>query len=131
MLTDQAARDAVLPPELRGRPLEDSLVVAALERWAAGQAAAILAGLFIVAAVVTAAGGHPDAGHVGTAPRARDVRPSRTATRRPAEVTVTTQHRTRAGLLRQRGSERPAETLRTPVAWSAVRGGWARLPPRS
>jgi MFS family permease len=54
VLTDQVARDAVLPPELRGRPLEDGLVVAALERWAAGQAASILAGLFIVAAVVTA-----------------------------------------------------------------------------
>ena len=54
VLTDQAARDAVLPPELRGRPLEDGLVVAALERWAAGEAAAILAGLFIVAAIVTA-----------------------------------------------------------------------------
>jgi MFS family permease len=54
VLTDQAARDAVLPPELQGRPLQDGLVVAALERWAAGQAAAILAGLFIVAAVVTA-----------------------------------------------------------------------------
>ncbi len=54
VLTDQAARDTVLPPELRGRPLEDGLVVAALERWAAGQAASILAGLFVVAAVVTA-----------------------------------------------------------------------------
>jgi len=54
VLTDQAARDAVLPPELRGRPLEDGLVVAALERWAAGEAASILAGLFVVAAVVTA-----------------------------------------------------------------------------
>ena len=54
VLTDQAARDAVLPPELRGRPLEDGLVVAALERWAAGEAASILAGLFLVAAVVTA-----------------------------------------------------------------------------
>jgi MFS family permease len=54
VLSDQAARDAVLPPELRGRSLEDGLVVAALERWAAGEAATILAGLFIVAAVVTA-----------------------------------------------------------------------------
>jgi MFS family permease len=54
VLTDQGARDAVLPAALRGRPLEDGLVVAALERWAAGQAAAILAGLFIVAAAVTA-----------------------------------------------------------------------------
>jgi len=54
VLTDQAARDAVLPPDLRGRPLEDFLVVNALEHWAAGQAAGILAGIFLVAAVVTA-----------------------------------------------------------------------------
>lgn len=55
VLTDQAARDAVLPPSLRGRPLEDGLVVDALERWASGQAASILAGLFLVAAVVMVA----------------------------------------------------------------------------
>lgn len=55
VLTDAAARDAVLPPALRGRPLEDGLVVAALETWAAGQAATILAQLFLVAAAVTAA----------------------------------------------------------------------------
>ena len=55
VLTDQAARDAVLPPELQGRPLQDGLVVNALEKWAAGQAASILAGIFLVAALVTAA----------------------------------------------------------------------------
>jgi hypothetical protein len=54
VLTDQAARDAVLPPALRGRPLEDYLVIDALERWASGQAASILAWTFVVAAVVTA-----------------------------------------------------------------------------
>jgi MFS family permease len=54
VLTDQAARDAVLPPALRGRPLQDYLVVDALERWASGQAASILAWTFVVAAVVTA-----------------------------------------------------------------------------
>jgi hypothetical protein len=37
---------------LRGRPLQDTLVVDALERWASGEAAAILAALFAVAAVV-------------------------------------------------------------------------------
>jgi MFS family permease len=52
VLVDAAARDAVLPPALRGRPLEDTLVVDALERWAAGEAAAILAGLFTVAALI-------------------------------------------------------------------------------
>jgi hypothetical protein len=55
VLTDQAARDAVLPPELRGRPLQDGLVVDVLERWAAGEASAILSGLFAVAAIVTLA----------------------------------------------------------------------------
>ena len=54
VLTDQAARDAVLPPALQGRPLQDYLVVDALERWAAGQAADILSALFVVAAIVTA-----------------------------------------------------------------------------
>jgi MFS family permease len=54
VLTDPAARDAVLPTALRGRPLEDYLVVDALERWASDQAAGILSALFIVAAVVTA-----------------------------------------------------------------------------
>jgi hypothetical protein len=52
VLSDAAARDAVLPPELRGRPLQDGLVVDVLERWASEQAAGILAGLFAVAAVV-------------------------------------------------------------------------------
>jgi len=52
VLTDQAARDAVLPSALRGRPLADPLVVDVLERWASEQAASILAGLFLVAALV-------------------------------------------------------------------------------
>jgi MFS family permease len=54
VLTDQQTRDAVLPPSLQGRPLEDYLVVNALESWAAGQAASIMSALFLVAAVVTA-----------------------------------------------------------------------------
>ncbi len=54
VLTDQSARDAILPAALRGRPLQDYLVVDALERWAAGQAADILSTLFVVAAAVTA-----------------------------------------------------------------------------
>ncbi len=54
VLTDPVARDAVLPAALRGRPLQDYLVVDALERWAADQAAGILATLFLVAAIVTA-----------------------------------------------------------------------------
>jgi MFS family permease len=54
VLVDQAARDAALPATLQGRPLEDYLVVGALEKWAAGQAAGILGTLFLVAAGVTA-----------------------------------------------------------------------------
>lgn len=54
VLTDQQARDAILPAHLQGRPLQDFLVVDVLEAWAADQAAAILAGLFITAAAVTA-----------------------------------------------------------------------------
>lgn len=53
VLTDAGARDAVLPAYLRGRSIEDGLVVDALERWAATQAATILSGLFLVAAGVT------------------------------------------------------------------------------
>ena len=51
---DQAFRDSILPAALRGRPLDDGLVVDALEKWAANQGAGILAGLFLVAAAVTA-----------------------------------------------------------------------------
>ena len=54
VLVDQQARDAVLPPALQGRPLEDYLVVNALEAWAANEAATILSTLFLVAAAVTA-----------------------------------------------------------------------------
>jgi MFS family permease len=44
---------AVVPPDLAGRSLEDGLVVQALEAWAAGEAARILGGVFLVGAVVT------------------------------------------------------------------------------
>ncbi len=44
-----------IPPELQDRPLQDGLVVEALEAWAAGEAARIMVGVFLVAAVVTAA----------------------------------------------------------------------------
>ena len=42
-----------IPVELRDRPLEDGLVVEALENWAAGEGAGILGGVFLAAAVVT------------------------------------------------------------------------------
>jgi MFS family permease len=44
---------AVIPAELRDRPLRDGLVVDALERWAAGEANGILVGMFLAAGVVT------------------------------------------------------------------------------
>ena len=56
VLVDAAARDTVLPIALKGRPLQDPQVVGALEAWASAQAAAILGGLFLVAAVVVLIG---------------------------------------------------------------------------
>ena len=52
-----ATADAYLefiPVALQDRPLQDGLVVEALEAWAAGEAARIMVGVFLVAAVVTA-----------------------------------------------------------------------------
>jgi hypothetical protein len=43
-----------IPAELRDRPLRDPFVVQALEEWASREAASIMVGLFVVAAVVTA-----------------------------------------------------------------------------
>jgi MFS family permease len=43
-----------IPVELQDRPLQDGLVVEALEAWAASEAARIMVGVFLVAAVVTA-----------------------------------------------------------------------------
>jgi MFS family permease len=43
-----------IPESLRDRPLKDGLVVEALEGWAASEAARIMVGIFLVAAVVTA-----------------------------------------------------------------------------
>jgi hypothetical protein len=48
------AYQAYIPASLRDRPLQDGLVVEALETWAAGEAARIMVGLFLVAAGVTA-----------------------------------------------------------------------------
>jgi MFS family permease len=46
---------AFIPEDLRDRPLKDGLVVDALETWAAGEAASVMVGLFLVAAGVTVA----------------------------------------------------------------------------
>ena len=48
------AYKAFIPVALRDRPLRDGLVVQALERWASGEAATILVGIFLVAAAVLA-----------------------------------------------------------------------------
>lgn len=53
IVTDPVLRDTILPPELKGLPLQNALVVAALERWAAGEAAQIMAALFMLALGVT------------------------------------------------------------------------------
>jgi MFS family permease len=74
-IQDQAYRDSVLPVALRGRPLADGLVVDALERWAADQGAAILAGLFLVAGVVTLIAVVPALGMRGQAPPVRPMPP--------------------------------------------------------
>lgn len=58
----------VIPVELRDRPRNDGLVVEALESWAAGQAAAVMVGLFVVAAGITAAAA-PAAFALGSRPR--------------------------------------------------------------
>lgn len=49
------AYQAFIPAALRDRPLKDGLVVQALETWAAGEAARIMVGIFLVAAGLTAA----------------------------------------------------------------------------
>ena len=48
------AYKAFIPESLRDRAFNDGLVVQALETWASGEAARILVGVFLVAAVVTA-----------------------------------------------------------------------------
>jgi MFS family permease len=50
---------AYIPEGLRDRPLKDPLVVEALESWASREAASIMVGLFLVAALVTVAAAPP------------------------------------------------------------------------
>ena len=65
---------AYIPEALRDRPLRDPLVVEALESWASREAASIMVGLFLVAAVVTVAAVPPALALGGTTRRrpARD-----------------------------------------------------------
>jgi MFS family permease len=64
---------AYIPETLRDRALRDPLVVEALESWASREAASIMVGLFLVAAVVTVAAG-PPALALGASPRRRPAR---------------------------------------------------------
>jgi MFS family permease len=50
---------AYIPESLRDRPLKDPLVVEALESWASREAASIMVGLYVVAALVTVAAAPP------------------------------------------------------------------------
>jgi MFS family permease len=65
---------AYIPETLRDRPLRDPLVVEALESWASREAASIMVGLFLVAALVTVAAVPPALALGGTTRRrsARD-----------------------------------------------------------
>jgi MFS family permease len=56
IVNDAALRDTVLPLDLRGLPLNNALVVEALERWAAGEAARIVGEVFVIALAVTLLG---------------------------------------------------------------------------
>ena len=76
VLNDAVARDLVLPVELRGRPLGDLAVIDVLETWASAQAASILAGLFLVAAVVLAPGHLADDPHGCSHRATRNLPPS-------------------------------------------------------
>ncbi len=66
---------AYIPENLRDRPLRDPLVVEALETWASREAASIMVGLFLVAALVTAAAVPPAMALGGSTERRR--RPER------------------------------------------------------
>jgi MFS family permease len=65
---------AYIPENLRDRPLRDPLVVEALESWASREAASIMVGLFLVAALVTIAA-VPPALALGDARRRRTAAP--------------------------------------------------------
>jgi MFS family permease len=56
------AYKAYVPDGLRNRPFDDGLVVSALEDWASNQAAQILVGVFLVAAVIMALAAIPSLG---------------------------------------------------------------------
>ena len=94
IVDDRVLRDTILPAELRGLALEHALVVAALERWAAGEAARIVTELFLVALAVTLAGIVPALGLSSRSRRALpgsplpDRRPGSTGSERAPEASA-------------------------------------------
>ena len=62
---------AYIPEPLRDRPLKDPLVVEALESWASREAASIMVGLYLVAALVTVAAVPPALAMTGGGTRRR------------------------------------------------------------
>ena len=82
---DPEAYQTVIPEDLHDRPLRDLFVVEALEDWASREAAGIVVGLFVVAAVVTIAAIPPglSLSAVAGASRSRKAPPPRSG-RQPA-----------------------------------------------
>ena len=70
---------AYIPEALRDRPLRDPLVVEALESWASREAASIMVGLFVVAAIVTVAAIPPALVLGGRSSRRRSSAPTASA----------------------------------------------------
>ncbi|MFL5685855.1 MAG: MFS transporter [Chloroflexota bacterium] len=65
---------AYIPDDLRDRPLKDPLVVEALESWASREAASIMVGLYLVAAIVLVVAVPPALALGGTARRRQAAR---------------------------------------------------------
>ena len=63
-----------IPENLRDRPLKDPLVVEALESWASREAASIMVGLYLVAAIVLVVAVPPALALGGTARRGQAAR---------------------------------------------------------
>lgn len=84
-----------IPEALRNRPLEDGLVVQALEAWAAGEAAMIMVPIFLAAGVLTAVAVLPAlvmgrrARMLAPGRQARDAAPARSEPDGPDEVEPT------------------------------------------
>ena len=103
------AYKAFIPLELRDRPLRDGLVVQALERWASEEAARVMVGLFLAAAVVTLVAVLP-ALALGRR-RTRMLAPRSTATGDDVTPGSTTSRQETGGERRPDGPDEPEPTL--------------------